>query len=302
MNLFINFSKKRPVLVAILAFSILVGLLKIMNFMPDGPLSFGIIECVMAVVVFVVTFLFMGKEKVTFSANGFGYGFGLLRGYYIFMVCLTVFGIFAHIIESVVLKTGSSYQLIPFFNIFLAALFVGIVEEFIFRGLMFGGLLQKFGNTKKSIIIAACISGFSFGALHVLGSVLGGEITDAGSALTAVLKIFQCAIFGIILCFIYYKTRNLFVVAALHSLDDFLLFVTVGAGSTGAADYVSNDSSTVGLAIGAYLLFTLVLVPNLVRSIKDITPGEVIPFDEDFLPRKVIFEKKAKKGRHLHKS
>lgn len=295
MNACKNFTKKCPFILAILTFFFMLGLLKLMGFMPDGPLSFGIIEAVMAVIVFVVTFLFMGKEKVSFSTKGFGYGFGLLRGYYIFMVCLTVFGILANILISVVNKTGFPYQLIPFINITIVGLFVGIVEEFTFRGLMFGGLVQKFGSSKKSIVISAFISGLSFGALHVLGSVLQGDVTDAGSAATAVLKIFQCAILGIILCFVYYKTRNLFVVAALHSLDDFLLFVTVGAGSTGAADYVTTDSSQVGQAIGAYVLFTLILAPALIRGIKDITPGEAVPFDDDFLPRNVEFVRKSKK-------
>lgn len=295
MNSCKNFSKKYPVLLAIMAFFFLWGLLKLMNFIPEGPLSLGITECIMAVIVFAVTFLFLGKEKVSFSTKGFGYSFGLLRGYYIFMFCLTAFGILSHVLLAIVGKTGSPYHLIPFINILLVGLFVGIVEESIFRGLIFGGLVQKFGNTKKSIIIAAFISGLSFGVLHVIGYVLQGEVTSIGSATTAILKIFQCAIFGIILCFIYYKTRNLLVVAALHSLDDFLLFVTVGAESTGAANYVTADNNTVIKAILAYAVFTLILVPSLVRSIKDITPGETIPFDDDFLPRKVEFVKNSKK-------
>lgn len=290
-----DFSKKYPVLLAIIAFFFMFGLLKLMSFMPDGPLSFGMIELVMAVAVSALTVLFMGKEKMSFSAKGFGYGFGLLRGYYIFMVCLTLFGILGNILHSVVLKTEFPYQLIPFINILLVGLFVGIVEESIFRGLMFGGLVQKLGNAKKSIIVAALISGFSFGVLHVIGPVLHGQVTDVGSITTAILKIIQCAIFGVILAFIYYKTRNLFVVAALHSLDDFLLFVTAGASSTGAADYVVNDIASVAKAVGAYALFILILVPALVRSIKDITPGEAIPFDDDFLPREVAFERKTKK-------
>lgn len=290
-----NFSKKYPVLLAVLAFFFLFGLLKLMSFIPDGPLSFGIIEFVMAVAVSIVTFLFMGKEKMGISTKGFGYSFGILRGYYIFMVCLTVFGVLGNIAHSVVLKTEFPYQLIPFINILIVGLFVGIVEEFIFRGLIFGGVVQKLGNAKKGIIIAALISGFSFGVLHVIGPVLHGQVTDIGSISTAVLKIIQCAIFGVILCFIYYKTRNLFVVAALHSLDDFLLFVTAGASSTGAADYVATDSTTVLKAVGAYALFILILVPAFIRSIKDITPGEAIPFDDDFQPREVAFEKKSKR-------
>lgn len=293
MNSCKNFSKNYPGLLAVLTFFFLWGLLKLMNFMPEGPLSFGINECVMAVVVFAVTFLFMGKEKVRFSTKGFGYAFSLLRGYYIFIAIILVLGIVNMILATVVLKTDSSYQLIPFINVTITALFVGIVEELTFRGLMFGGLLQKFGNAKNSIIIAAFISGLSFGALHVIGYVLGGEVTSIGAAATAIFKILQCAIFGIILCFVYYKTRNLFVVAVLHSLDDYLLFVATGAGSTKAADYVMTDSSKVRMAVGAYVVFTLVLVPSLVRSIKDITPGEAIPFDDEFLPRKVESIKKG---------
>lgn len=294
MNPCINFSKKYPTVLAVLSFFFMWGLLKLMNFMPEGPLSFGINECVMAVIVFGVTFLFMGKEKVSYSSKGFGYAFSLLRGYYIFMTVVLVLGIVNAILEKVVLHSGSSFQLLPFINISITALFVGIVEEFVFRGLMFGGLLQKFGNSKKMIIIAAFISGLSFGALHVLGFVVAGEITSAGAAATAILKILQCAIFGIILCFIYYKTRNLYVVAVLHSLDDFLLFVATGGGSTKAADYVVTDGSKIGLAVGAYLVFILVLVPTFIRSIKDINPGEAIPFDDDFLPREVEFVRKTK--------
>lgn len=295
MNSCKNFSKKYPAILAVMAFFFLWGLLKLMNFMPEGPLSFAINECVMAVVVFAVTFLFMGKEKVTFSTKGFGYAFSLLRGYYIFMVIVLTLGVLNVILENVVLHKGSSYQLIPFINISIAALFVGIVEEFIFRGLIFGGLLQKFGSNKKTIIIAAFISGISFGVLHVIGYVLGGEITNTTAAATAILKIVQCGIFGIVLCFIYYKTRNIYVVAALHSLDDFLLLVAGGAAETGAGDYVTNDSGQMGMAVGAYVVFTLILVPAVVKSIKEITVGEAVPFDDDFLPRKVEFVKKSKK-------
>lgn len=295
MNLCKEFSKKHPALLAALSFFFMWGLLKLNNFVPEGPLNFGICECILAVVVFAVTFLFMGKEKVSFSSKGFGYGFGLLRGYFTFMICLTAFGILSNILGSVVLHKEFPYQLLPFANILIAGLFVGVAEEFLFRGIMFGGLVQKLGNTKKAIVISALISGFSFGLLHVIGAVLGGAVTDFGSGATAVLKIVQCAIFGVILCFVYYKTRNIYVIAVLHSLDDFMMFVTVGANSTGASDYVITDSKTALLAIGAYALFTIILVPSLIRSIKDITPGEAIPFDNDFMPRAVEFVRKSKK-------
>lgn len=292
MNSCKTFAKTRPMLLVVLTFVFLWVLLKLRGLIPDGPLRFGISEFIMAVIIFITAILFMGKEKVSFSAKGFGYAFRTLRGYYIFLTFVTVFTTAATILEIVVLKTDSTYQPSALFNILLGCFSVGIVEEFTFRGLMFGGLLQKLGNTKRSIIIAACISGMIFGVAHVLDPILSGEITSMGAAITAVLKTFQCAIFGIILCFIYYKTRNLFVAAILHGLDDFMLMFFTSIRTQTSESYVGTDN--LGTRVGAYVLFIMILVPSLVRCIRNLKPGEAIPFDEDFMPRDVEFEEKKK--------
>lgn len=294
MNSCKNFSKKYPVVLVALAFAFMFGLLKLMGFIPDGPLALGIRECIMAVIVCVVTILFMGKEKVGFKPDGLGYAFGLLRGYLIFLTVITLLGVITNIISYATGAEDSSYEPVALLNVFIAALFVGIVEEYVFRGLIFGGLLQKLGNSKKSIILAAVISGLLFGAMHILGSALAGEITDVEGIVTAIMKTLQCGIFGVVIALIYYKTRNLFVVAVVHSLDDFLLFIAAGTG--GSSDsYVANDK--IGLYVVAYSIFILVLVPSLVKAIKDLKAEEAIPFDDDFLPRKVEFVKKTKKNK-----
>lgn len=294
MNACRNFSKQHPIMLATFTFIFMLGLLKLMGFVPEGPLSFGIRESIMAVLVFLVTFLFMGKEKVNFSTKGFGYGFRLLRGYYIFLTIFAVISAIGIVVDSMSKNEAISYSLITFVNISIVGLFVGIVEEFTFRGLIFGGILQKLGNSKKSVILAAVISGLLFGVLHVLGSILAGEITTIQAVITATLKTLQCAIFGVVLAFIYFKTRNLFVVAALHSLDDFILFVVGSLEKQEAGNYVATDGNITGYVI-AYGLFTVILIPNLVRCIKDFKAEEAIPFDDDFEARKVVFEKKTKK-------
>ncbi len=293
MSSCINFSKKYPILLVVLTFFFIWGLSRFTGFLPDGPLHFGIRETIMAVLVFIVTFLFMGKEKVTFSTKGFGYAFRLLRGYFILLAIITVLGILIVVAEYVEGNTDSLFDLVPFINILLVGLFVGIVEEFTFRGLIFGGLLQKFGNSKKGIILAAVISGLMFGVLHIIDYLVDGEITNIGEASTAIMKIVQTGIFGVVLAFIYFKTRNLFAVAALHSLNDLLEFLATSGKDALAGSYVSSDK--LPLRIGAYVVFALVLVPNLVKCIRDIKENEPIPFDEDFLPRKVEFVKKSKK-------
>ena len=216
------------------------------------------------------------------------------------MAVIVFLGVLSNVLDSVVNDEVTAYKPIGVINIVIAGLFVGIVEEFTFRGLIFGGLLQKFGNAKKNIILAArqaaFMSGLLFGVMHIVDSALAGEITDIMGVGTAVLKTIQTGIFGVVLAFIYYKTRNLFAVAALHSLDDFLVFVTADAGNTKLTSFVANSGDNLASArIYLYIIFTLILVPSIVRCIRNLKPGEAIPFDEDFLPRAVEFEKKSKK-------
>lgn len=289
----IDFSKKHPIVLTVLTLAYVYGLLHLTLLIPGGPMKLAIIECIMAVCVFIAAYLFMGKEKVTFSKKGFGYAFRTLRGYFVFMIIFNAFAILGAI--TLIAQKGEEfhYQPIAFINVLVASFAIGIVEEFSFRGLIFGGLLQKLGNSKKNIIIAAFLSGLLFGVMHVFGSVVNGEVTDMASAATAVLKTVQTGVFGIVLAFIYYKTRNIYAVAALHALDDFLLLF---AGTFLGSERVSYvTSSNAGSAIGAYIVFTLVVVPSIVRGIKNVKPEEAIPFDEDFLPRVVEFEKKSKK-------
>ena len=292
-----NFSKKYPIILVVLTLIFDYALLKLAALLPSSPLKFGIYECTMAIVIFIVTFLFMGKEKVSFSAKGFRYSFRSVRGYLIFMVILCVFTILGGILLSVTQQGGFHYDLIGFINILIVALFVGIAEEFVFRGLIFGGLLQKLGNTKQNIILAAFLSGFLFGVMHVFDSIVGGQVTDAGSVITAILKTAQAGVFGIVLAFIYYKTRNIFAVAALHSLNDFFLLFSGTFVGGERVSYVTTTNAK-GASI-AYIVFILIVIPSIVRGIRNITPEEAIPFDEDFLPRTVVFEKKAKKNKKV---
>lgn len=293
MNSCINFSKKHPIILIVLTLAYVYGLLHLTDLLPSGPMKFAAIEWIMAVCVFIVAFLFMGKEKVSFSKKGFGYSFRSLRGYFIFMILFNAFAIFGAI--TLRMENGGEfhYQPIAFINVLVASFAIGIVEEFSFRGLIFGGLLQKLGNSKKNIILAAFLSGLLFGVMHVFESVITGGVTDMGSAATAVLKTVQTGVFGIALAFIYYKTRNIFAVAALHALDDFLLLFAGTFNGGERASYVTSNNA--GTAVVAYIAFSLVVVPSIVRCIKNVKPEEAIPFDDDFLPRDVEFEKKSKK-------
>jgi len=292
MNLCKAFARKLPITIAILTMLFVFALLRLAGMLPEGPLSFGINELLMAIAIFAWTFLFMGKEKVSFKKDGFRYGFRLLRNYLIGMSIFAVVAIGISIHDA----NGISQDMLTgLVNVALAGTAVGIVEEFSFRGLVFGGILQKLGNSKKGIIVAAVVSGLFFGALHIVGSLINGEISSWDTVLTAVLKTCQTGIFGVILACIYYRTKNIYVVAALHSINDLILFfATSFSQSSGTADsYVGVAGQTTG-AIVTYIIFTAVMIPFLIKSIKDIKENEAVPFDDDFEPSAVKFEKKSK--------
>lgn len=46
-----------------------------------------------------------------------------------------------------------------------------------------------------------------------------------------------------------------------------------------------------------YILYTLLMVPILVRCLKDLEANEAIPFEDGFLPRTVIFIKRKKNAK-----
>jgi uncharacterized protein len=80
-----------------------------------------------------------------------------------------------------------------------------IAEEFFFRGYFFGAL-----RSWKGVWPAAILTGLVFGAIHV------------GSAPVPFLV--PLAVFGFILCLLYWRTGSLYPCIALHALNNSLAF------------------------------------------------------------------------------
>ncbi|MDZ4195972.1 MAG: type II CAAX endopeptidase family protein [Candidatus Izemoplasmatales bacterium] len=81
-----------------------------------------------------------------------------------------------------------------------------IVEEFVFRKVLFGFIEPKYGA-----IVAIIGSGIIFAFMHVLS----GDF----------IQIIPYALMGIVFGYFYYKTRNLFVTIGMHFLNNFLVFL-----------------------------------------------------------------------------
>lgn len=83
--------------------------------------------------------------------------------------------------------------------------FIGTVEELIFRGILQTRLTKVFGNR-----FAILLSGYSFGIMH--------------SSYGIINEILFVTIFGIILGYFFYKTKNVIFTITIHGTTNVVLF------------------------------------------------------------------------------
>ena len=116
--------------------------------------------------------------------------------------------------------------------------FIGpICEEIIFRGVILEGLAKKYSPT-KAIIFSALI----FGLIHMQP-----------------LQVIGAFFAGLILGWIYLKTQSLWIVIALHVINNFIAFTFTDLGTESTREIIDNDLLYVGTfalsAIVAYAAY-----------------------------------------------
>lgn len=109
-------------------------------------------------------------------------------------------------------------------------------EELFFRGFFYGALRTKF-----SVGVAALIDGLVFGLIHFEGG------KDAW------LIVPPLAVLGITFCLVYERTRSLYPVIALHSINNSIAYAAQADGGPAAA------------VLGPLMVLACVLAPRLQR-------------------------------------
>ena len=112
-----------------------------------------------------------------------------------------------------------------------------ICEEIIFRGIILEGLLTRY-TTKKAIIYSALI----FGIIHFIP-----------------IQVVNAFFIGIVLGWIYIKTKSLWVCIGIHILNNALAFFAGDAGAESTRTLIGNDglylASFAAAAVIAYLAY-----------------------------------------------
>ncbi len=154
----------------------------------------------------------------------------------------------------------------------LFCLLVGIFEEAVFRGVIFGALLAFMGRTHRGVVWAILITSFLFGVAHVDLSV---AFVSASTLAQAVLKTVQTGLYSFLLCVIVLRTRRLGGVSLFHGIDDLMiLFPSVVLLDTGVSvQYISTGEDDL-LAIVYYLVIIALYLPFVIKSVRELRRGK----------------------------
>jgi hypothetical protein len=164
---------------------------------------------------------------------------------------------------------------------------IGVHEEGMFRGVLFGGLLARLGEKKNGIWWAVGLSSLAFGCAHVTPYDL--DVNNWLTFVQAFLKIIQTGIYAVMLCAVVLKTQNLIGAMVVHALDDWLLFV-VSTGLFGESfetEYVVQDADEGVYTIIFYLIIIALYMPTFIKALLEIRKIQAPQFGPFITPRKL---------------
>lgn len=146
-------------------------------------------------------------------------------------------------------------------NLLLYCTFIGIGEEFLCRGFLQNEFIERFGDSKKHILLSILFSSLIFGLMHI-SNVLTGQ-----SLFETIMQVLQATSIGILFGSIYYKSKNIWSVIFLHGIYDFSIMLS-DINVIKSCDYAYTSKSIiiyslfVSLVIILYYVFNALYVLN----------------------------------------
>ena len=138
--------------------------------------------------------------------------------------------------------------------VIIEQIFVGVLEEFLVRGLVLNVLLAKIQNDRfKGKMEAVILSSLFFGAIHLLNLFSAPWMLNA-----TIAQVFYATFIGIFLGVLYLRTNNIWVVVFFHAIYDIVSELPVIFHEIPAQQMV--DISVSDAIITAVFSFTFALV------------------------------------------
>jgi len=106
-------------------------------------------------------------------------------------------------------------QFLVFLVFAVYCLFVGVFEELLFRGIIFGVLAERFSKNKRGLIKSYVLSSVIFGGMHLLNLFTG---TSVGATL---LQVCYSTLTGGLFGYALLKSKNVLIPAFVHAVYNF---------------------------------------------------------------------------------
>lgn len=156
---------------------------------------------------------------------------------------------------------------------------IGLFEEALCRGLLFNSFKAFFGDNKKGVYLAAFLSAFLFGALH-LGNLNGSN------TINTITQVIYAVFFGMLFVAIYYRTKNFVACAILHGMVDFAdafwrCFLKDRVGEQRAIEVTDGSIPEAIFTLAITSVFLICALVQLRKVFKDkekvLTDSKVVP-------------------------
>lgn len=144
---------------------------------------------------------------------------GLVKGIFWFGLALCIASVF-NFVGGYQKPEISFIQALPLLMVFLVfCMSVGLFEEIVFRGLLFGVFKKYFGDSKKGIYASVLLSALMFGCIH-----LENLLVYPDRVISTIAQVISAFFVGVLFAVIYYRTENLLACIILHGVFDFCGF------------------------------------------------------------------------------
>ena len=101
----------------------------------------------------------------------------------------------------------------------IASLSIGLMEEFVWRGIILKGFLSAWKDKKKGIYFAVLITSLCFGLCHYMNLLAGQDF------LSTTKQVISAVCMGVFLSALYLQTNHLVFPILVHGLCDFSNFL-----------------------------------------------------------------------------
>lgn len=249
-----DFLKSKPLVTGILGVGFIAMTIRFLGPRMNGDFEAGVFRLICALAGMVFLYLISGEKAFEKSCKTTGYVCLALFPTIVVPLIIGVTSIIDELRKGTPVRSDCLLQLLIIVFLYLC---VGLVEEVIARGVINDSLLYQFRDTKHIFLIIAIADVLVFGAIHLIGSDMSTPMAIA----LGLLKTLSSGVGGLCYLFMYWKTRNLWGIAIMHGMFDFVTSISGAIFEQAAKSAENNYVNMQGQdAMGGIIVFAGTLV------------------------------------------